>query len=95
MGGIYSYTPWILAHSVYNHFFLAPIINTMVILASLPLLLIIVFKQSERSVSDWLGAGFDANTVLLELLNSGKFSTSKVGMFLNSLKEKFEGAVVV
>lgn len=85
----------VITHSVYNHFFLAPIINTMVILASLPLLLIIVFKQSEQSVSDWLGAGFDANTELLELLNSGTFSTSKVGMYLNSLKEKFEGAVVV
>ena len=85
----------VIAHSVYNHFFLAPIINTMVILASLPLLLIIVFKQSEQSVSDWLGAGFDANTELLELLNSGEFSTSKVGMYLNSLKEKFEGSVVV
>lgn len=84
-----------IAHSVYNHFFFAPIVNTLIILASLPLLLTIVFQQSERSVADWLGMGFDADTELLELINSGEFSTSNVGMYLHSLKEKFEGPVVV
>src|SRR5210317_1998265 len=84
-----------IAHSVYNHFFLAPIINTMIILASLPVLLTVVFQQSERSVSDWLGMGFDADTELLQLINSGEFSTSNVGVYLHSLKEKFEGPVVV
>ena len=39
--------------------------------------------------------GFDADTELLELINSGEFSTSKVGMYLHSLKEKFEGPIVV
>ena len=29
------------------------------------------------------------------MINSGEFSASKVGMYLNSLKEKFEGPVVV
>jgi len=85
----------ITVHSVFNHFFVAPIINTLVVLASLPLLLAIVFQHSERSVSTWLGTGFDADTELLELINSGEFSASKVGMYLNSLKEKFEGPVVV
>jgi hypothetical protein len=58
-------------------------------------LLAIVFQQSEKSVADWLGMGFDADTELLELINSGEFSVSKVGMYLHSLKEKFEGPVVV
>jgi len=84
-----------IAHSVYNHFFFAPITNTLIILASLPVLLTVVFQQSERSVSDWLGMGFDADTELLQIINSGKFSTSNVGMYLHSLKQKFEGPVVV
>jgi RsiW-degrading membrane proteinase PrsW (M82 family) len=83
-----------LTHSVFNHFFLAPILNTAVVLVSLPLLLAVVFDRSERSVSDWLGMGFDADTELLELINSGEFSTSKVGMYLHSLKEKFDGPIV-
>ena len=85
----------VLVHSVFNHFFVAPIINTMVVLVALPLLLTIIFQQSEKSVSDWLGMGFDADTELIELINSGEFSVSKVGRYLHSLTEKFEGPVVV
>ena len=83
-----------VVHSVFNHFFLAPIINTAVVLVVLPLLLMAVFSRSERSMSDWLGMGFDADTELLELINSGAFSASKVGRYLHSLKEKFSGPVV-
>ena len=85
----------VIAHSVYNHFFLAPIVNTLAVLLTLPLLLVMVFERSEKAVSDWLGMGFDADTELLELINSGEFSTSKVGLYLHSLKEKFAGPIVV
>ena len=85
----------VVVHSIFNHFFFAPIVNTLLILVSLPLLLAIVFQQSHKSVSDWLGMGFDADTELLELINSGEFSSSKVGLYLRSLMEKFEGPVVV
>lgn len=83
-----------ITHSVFNHFFLTPVLNTAVVLFSLPLMLALVFERSERSISDWLGMGFDADTELLELINSGGFSTSKVGVYLHSLKEKFDGPVV-
>jgi RsiW-degrading membrane proteinase PrsW (M82 family) len=84
----------IITHSVYNHFFFAPIINTLAVMLTLPMLLVMVFDRSEKAVADWLGMGFDADTELLELINSGEFSTSKVGMYLHSLKEKFEGPIV-
>jgi RsiW-degrading membrane proteinase PrsW (M82 family) len=85
----------VVVHSIFNHFFFAPIVNTLLVLVSLPILLTIVFQQSEHSVSEWLGMGFDADTELLELINSGELSTSKVGLYLLSLKEKFEGPIVV
>ena len=85
----------VIVHSIFNHFFFAPIVNTLLVLVSLPILLTVVFQQSEQSVSEWLGAGFDADTELLELINSGELSASKVGLYLNSLKEKFEGPIVV
>jgi RsiW-degrading membrane proteinase PrsW (M82 family) len=85
----------IVVHSLFNHFFFPPVINTLVVLASLPVLLGVVFQLSEKSVSDWLGMGFDADTELIELINSGEFSASKVGLYLHSLKEKFDGPVVV
>lgn len=85
----------VIVHSVFNHFFFAPIVNTLLILVSLPILLTVVFQQSENAVSEWLGMGFDADTELLELINSGELSTSKVGLYLHSLKQKFDGPIVV
>ncbi|MDJ0813650.1 MAG: PrsW family glutamic-type intramembrane protease [Woeseiaceae bacterium] len=84
----------IITHSVYNHFFFAPIVNTLAVLLTLPLLLVAVFDRSEKAVADWLGMGFDADTELLELINSGEFSRSRVGLYLHSLKEKFSGPIV-
>lgn len=83
-----------VVHSLFNHFFFPPIINTLVVLTSLPMVMTIVYKQSERAVEDWLGIGFDADTELLELINSGRFSTSQVGVYLMTLKEKFRGEIV-
>ena len=83
-----------VVHSIFNHFFLAPIANTIGVLVFLPLLMTIVYKRSEEAVADWLDVGFDADTELLELIHSGRFSTSKVGIYLMTLKEKFKGEVV-
>lgn len=85
----------VIAHSVYNHFFLMPIINSLLVFASLPILFTVVFQQSERSVNDWLDIGFDADAEIIELINSGDFSNSRIGTYLQSLTEKFEGPVVV
>jgi len=60
----------------------------------LPVLLQLVFARSERAVGDWLGTGFDADTEMLELINSGKLSDSPVGRYLHQLKQKFQGPVV-
>ena len=83
-----------ITHSVFNHFFLAPIVNTALVVGILPLLFTVIFERSDRALSEWLGAGFDADTELLELINSGELSSSKVGMYLQSLREKFEGPIV-
>ena len=81
-------------HSIFNHFFFSPVLTTLLVLVVLPLLVVFVFQQSEKSVARWLDIGFDADTELLHLINSGEFSTSKVGRYLHSLKEKFHGEVV-
>ena len=83
-----------ITHSVFNHFFFTPIINTALVLGILPLLFVVIFDRSDKALSDWLGAGFDADTELLELINSGELSSSKVGLYLQSLREKFEGPIV-
>ncbi|MGH8222849.1 MAG: PrsW family glutamic-type intramembrane protease [Woeseiaceae bacterium] len=83
-----------VVHSAFNHFFFSPLLNSLIILAGLPAAFLAVFRRGEKSVAEWLGSGFDADTELLHLINSGEFSSSKIGLYLHSLKEKFEGAVV-
>ena len=88
---------WLLAallHSAYNHFFFSPMLATVGILMILPPLVLLVFDRSEASLEQWLEGGFDADTELLELINSGTLSDSKVGHYLESLKAHFEGPVV-
>ena len=84
----------ILLHSGFNQFFLSPRTATLSIVGVLPPLLYAVFRFSERSLGEWLGKGFDADTAMLELINSGRFADSPVGRYLYTLKDKFEGPLV-
>jgi RsiW-degrading membrane proteinase PrsW (M82 family) len=85
----------VLTHSLYNHFFLSPLLSTALILIVLPVVGYVVIRHSEEAVSRWLDIGFDADTRLLEILHSGEFSSSRIGRYLTSLREHFPGEVVV
>jgi len=88
---------WLAAavlHSAYNHFLLSPILATFGLLAVLPPLILQVFQRSEAGLEQWLAVGFDADTELVELINSGRFADSKVGAYLEALKARFHGPVV-
>jgi RsiW-degrading membrane proteinase PrsW (M82 family) len=95
MGWLAGIAIAIAVHSVYNHFFLSPVLSTSVILIVLPPLIFFVFRKSETALEDWLNVGFDADTEMLELMLSGRLSESPVGQYLQALKEHFHGAVVV
>jgi RsiW-degrading membrane proteinase PrsW (M82 family) len=81
-------------HSFYNQALLPPIYQTFLVLALVPALLALVFWRSQKSLGKWLGAGFDNDANLLELINSGEFSGSPMGQYLSSLRAKFDGLVV-
>lgn len=81
-------------HSIFNHSPGSPILATLGTLLLLPPLLWFVFHRSARAMHKWLELDFDANTQLLEQINNGSFSSSKIGMFLADLHNKFEGPVV-
>ena len=81
-------------HSAFNHFFFSPVVSTLGILVVLPPLLLAAFARSEKAVGEWLGQGFDADTEMLGLINSGRLSDSPVGQYLHSMKDRFHGPVV-
>jgi RsiW-degrading membrane proteinase PrsW (M82 family) len=82
-------------HSTFNHFFLSPVLSTGFILIVLPPLIFVVFQRSEKALENWLNVGFDADTEVLEMILSGNLSSSHVGTYLHSLKERFSGEVVI
>jgi protease PrsW len=82
-------------HSFYNHFFFGPVVSTAIVIALLPAVMITVFQQSERSLRQWLGVGFDSDQELLELLMSGNLMETPVGTYLGSLQSKFRPEAVV
>ena len=84
----------VLLHSFYNQFFLSPIIYTVILLVTLPIVLIQVFSRSEKSLQEWLGVGFDTDMELLGLIKEGRISDSKVGKYLQPIKDKFSAEVV-
>jgi len=81
-------------HSAFNHFILPPLAATAVMLIALPLIAINVFVASERSTRKWLEIGFDTDVELLGLVSAGRFSSSKIGRYLLSMKDKFSGEVM-
>jgi RsiW-degrading membrane proteinase PrsW (M82 family) len=84
----------VVFHSLFNHFLISVTLTIAGLVLVLPLLLIVVFQQSERRVQRWLGAGLDADADLLAMINSGRISDSRIGAYLRSLKESFPPEVV-
>ena len=85
----------VVVHSAFNHFFLAPVVSSLVVFAAFPALLTLVFSQSEKATRAWLGVGFDADAEILSTIISGNISQTKVGMYLTALQERFPPEVVV
>jgi hypothetical protein len=81
-------------HAAYNHLFLSPKLSTLAMIVVMPPLFYLVFERSAKAVGNWLGRGFDADTEMLDLINSGRLSNSPVGEYLHTLKDKFKGTVL-
>lgn len=81
-------------HSVYNHFFLPPLIATAVMLIVQPLLIILFFGQSEKATEHWLGTGLDTDLQTYEAISRGKIMETKIGHYLESLNDHFPYNVV-
>jgi RsiW-degrading membrane proteinase PrsW (M82 family) len=84
----------VVLHSAYNHLFLSPKAATLAVVIVLPVVFYLVFRRSERVLGKWLGQGFDADARMLELLDSGRFTDSPTGRYLQTMKRKFSGPVV-
>jgi RsiW-degrading membrane proteinase PrsW (M82 family) len=85
----------IAVHALFNQFVLHPLLNTALMLAATPLLLVAVFDRSEKHTRDWLGNGMDDDAELLEMILEDQIENTPVGRYLDTIKHRFEPAVVV
>ncbi len=86
----------ILIHSFYNNFPLRwQFLASITFLIGLPLTILLVYQRSERSLRQWLEAGFGSDAELLEMIRSGTVLQSNIGRYLQSLKERLPGDVLV
>lgn len=85
----------ILLHSIFNHFILPPVVSTLVLHATLPAIILFVFWRSERATKHWLGTQMDVDAELLEIINAGGISESRIGHYVDAMKKQFTPEVLI
>jgi RsiW-degrading membrane proteinase PrsW (M82 family) len=85
----------IIVHAAFNHFPFGPVATALLMLITMPLLLTWVFARSEARTREWLGTGFDDDARILESLMSADFPDTPVGRYLESLRSRFPGEMIV
>jgi protease PrsW len=80
-------------HSAFNHLLLPPFAMTALLLLVLPLVMLVVFQQSERATREWVGAGLDLDVELLDLVRSEHFASTRFGQYLRELRARFGGLI--
>jgi RsiW-degrading membrane proteinase PrsW (M82 family) len=83
-----------LVHSLYNQFVIPAQYAPVVTVAVISVVVAVTFRIGERKMKDWLGVRFDTDQELLEMINTGRTSESRIGAYLESLRSRFPGAVV-
>jgi len=81
-------------HSLFNHFILSPVMTTIWLILLLPLSVMFVYDRCEKATRAWLGMGIDTEMELLEEIRSGRVSKTRVGRYLQALRQRFRGEIV-
>ncbi len=83
-----------IIHGAFNHFYINPILQTIGIIILLPLIFIIIFRHNENQLHSWLEIEFSSEVELLQMINKGRFSDTRAGEYLASLKSRFAGETI-
>lgn len=84
----------IAIHMAYNNLILPPVQSSMVVFVTIPVIIMAAFAYSERQTRAWLGDGLAKDAEILELLMKGDLPSSRIGEYLTSLRDHFEGPVM-
>jgi RsiW-degrading membrane proteinase PrsW (M82 family) len=82
-------------HSLFNHFILPPVWSTPVLHVTLPSIILFVFRRSERATKHWLGTQMDVDAELLDIINAGGISESRIGHYVEAMKKQFTPEILI
>jgi len=88
---------WLLAaglHALFNLGARDALLTAALVVTALPLLVVLTFERSERATRAWLGTGLDGEVAALEQILEGQVAGTRIGAYLETLRERFSGAVV-
>jgi len=88
---------WLVAliiHAFYNQFVLPPLVMMAAVLVVVAFTEIAIFRLNEGSLRHWLQLEFDSEVKLLAMIRKGRFSQSKSGEYLITIKNRFSQLVV-
>jgi len=95
--GVRQFAPGLLMamllHSLFNQGVLSPAGSTAAVMAGLPLIFIIVFYFSERSLHRWMSGKLDQDIDMLFMIANGEFKQTPQGAYLMSLNDAFSPEV--
>ena len=83
-----------IIHALFNAFIIYPVIATVFIIIVIPLSLLLSFQFNENAIRKWLEMEFDTEVKMLHMIRKGKFSETRTGNYLLSIKSHFPAEVV-
>jgi RsiW-degrading membrane proteinase PrsW (M82 family) len=78
-----------MLHSFFNQGVLSPAGSTAATIVGLPVIFVVVFYFSERSLERWLGGKLDQDIDMIAMIASGEFKQTNQGAYLMSLNDAF------
>ena len=83
-----------IIHASFNALTEWPVFATVFILIVIPLALVLSFQFSENAIRKWLEVEFDTEVSMLNMIRKGKFSETRTGQYLLSIRSHFPAEIV-
>ena len=84
----------ILIHASFNALTIWPVAATVFIMVIIPVALVLSFQFNENAIRKWLEMEFDTEVSMLTMIRKGKFSETRTGQYLLSIRSHFPAEVV-
>jgi RsiW-degrading membrane proteinase PrsW (M82 family) len=83
-----------IIHAMFNAIIIHPVLATVFIIIVIPLALVMSFQYNENAIRNWLEMEFDTEVKMLHMIRKGKFSETRTGNYLLSVRSHFPSEVV-